>query len=282
MADHEGFPPGVPCWIDVAPPDTDGATEFYGGLFGWEFENRMPADADARYMVARLDGLDVAAIGTPPDPAAPVAWATYIGVASADESATAVRAAGGTVLMGPFDVMDAGRMAVCADPTGAAFNLWQPGRTRGAQMVNAPGSWNWSNLTTRDPHAAISFYDAVFGWLAAPVDVDDALMLQLPGYGDWLAERDPTLRERHAALGVPAGFSDIVAWLQPVTSGSVPDDVPSHWDVTFAVEDPDALAERVTDLGGSVVTAPLDTGPVRMAVLADPWGATFTISHYAP
>jgi predicted enzyme related to lactoylglutathione lyase len=67
-----------------------------------------------------------------------------------------------------------------------------------------------------------------------------------------------------------------------VTSGSVPDDVPSHWDVTFAVEDPDALAERVTDLGGSVVTAPLDTGPVRMAVLADPWGATFTISHYAP
>jgi hypothetical protein len=277
MPDREGFPPGVPCWIDVSPPDTDGATAFYGGLFGWEFENRMP-EGGPRYLVGRLGGRDVAAIGTPPDPDAPAAWATYVGVASADETAVAVREAGGTVLMGPFDVVDAGRMAVCVDPAGAPFNLWQPGRTRGAGVVNAPGSWNWSDLRTTDPHGAIGFYGAVFGWMAAPTDFGDALMWQLPGYGDWLAERDPDLRARHADASVPAGFSDAVGWLQPITA----DDGPSVWHLTFAVDDPDATAARAAELGGTVVTEPFDAGPVRMAVVADPWGAAFTVSRYQP
>jgi uncharacterized protein len=281
MPDREGFPPGVPCWIDLWPPEPDEALAFYSGLFGWEFEERTPEGAGGRYLVARLQGQDVAAIGDTDEPEAlaPI-WSTYVCVGSADDAAAAVRAAGGRVDAGPFDLGDAGRMAVCADPAGAAFRLWQPGTLRGAQLVNAPGTWNWSDLHTRDPQGAVELYGAVFGWMAATTEFGDALMWQLPGYGDFLAERDPALRERHAEPGVPAGFSDAIGWLQPIPADAAPDDVPSHWHVTFAVDDADATAARAAELGGAVVTEPTDAGPVRMAELADPWGAPFTVSRF--
>jgi uncharacterized protein len=281
MPDREGFPPGVPCWIDLWPPEPDEALAFYSGLFGWEFEERTPEGAGGRYLVARLQGQDVAAIGDTDEPEAlaPI-WSTYVCVGSADDAAAAVRAAGGRVDAGPFDLGDAGRMAVCADPAGAAFRLWQPGTLSGAQLVNAPGTWNWSDLHTRDPQGAVELYGAVFGWMAATTEFGDALMWQLPGYGDFLAERDPALRERHAEPGVPAGFSDAIGWLQPIPADAAPDDMPSHWHVTFAVDDADATAARAAELGGAVVTEPTDAGPVRMAELADPWGAPFTVSRF--
>jgi predicted enzyme related to lactoylglutathione lyase len=43
MHDRDWYPAGVPCWIDTAQPDPDAAAAFYGGLFGWEFEDGMPA-----------------------------------------------------------------------------------------------------------------------------------------------------------------------------------------------------------------------------------------------
>lgn len=283
MPDREGYPPGVPCWIDLWPPEPDEAVAFYGGLFGWEFEERTPPGAGGRYHVARLRGQDVAAVGDTDEPEAlaPV-WSTYICVGSADETAAAVRAAGGRVDAGPFDLGDVGRMAVCADPAGAAFRLWQPGTLRGAQLVNAPGTWNWSDLHTRDPQGAVELYGAVFGWVAATTEFGDALMWQLPGYGDVLAERDPALRERHAEPGVPAGFSDAIGWLQPIAADASPNDTPSHWHVTFAVDDADATTARAAELGGTVVAEPMDAGPVRMAELADPWGAPFTVSRFDP
>jgi predicted enzyme related to lactoylglutathione lyase len=283
MPDREGFPPGVPCWIDLWPPAPDEAVTFYGGLLGWEFDERTPPGAGGRYIVAQLGGQDVAAIGDThePEALAPV-WSTYVCVGSAEDTAAAVRAAGGRVDAGPFDLGDFGRTAVCADPAGAAFRLWQPGSHRGAQLVNAPGSWNWSDLHTRDPQGAVEFYGAVFGWVAATTEFGDALMWQVPGYGDVLAERDPTLRERHADPGVPAGFSDAIGWLQPIAADTAPADVASHWHVTFAVDDADATAARAAELGGAVVAEPMDAGPVRMAEIADPWGGEFTVSRYQP
>ena len=82
----------------------------------------------------------------PPTPA----WNTYVAVESADDTAAQVTAAGGTVLAGPFDVFDSGRMAVCADPAGAVFHLWQAGTHRGAEFVNEPNTWNWSTLEGPD------------------------------------------------------------------------------------------------------------------------------------
>jgi uncharacterized protein len=82
----------------------------------------MPPGARGKYFLARLRGLEVAAVSSIPESAPPKAmWDTYIWVDSADETAARVREAGGRVVKEPFDVMDAGRMAVVTDPEGAVF-----------------------------------------------------------------------------------------------------------------------------------------------------------------
>ena len=286
--ERDGYPAGVPCWIDTAQPDVDAATDFYRGLFGWDFEDGMPADAPGRYCVARLHGLDVAAVGSQPEGAPPPDpfWSTYVWVDDADASATEVDAAGGTVLAEPFDVLDAGRMAAFADPSGAVFNVWQAGTHRGAQLVNEPGTWNWSDLNARDIESAKAFYGRVFGWETDTVDFGfgfgEANMIRRPGYADFLEQIAPGVRSRHAEAGAPDGFTEAIGWMNRMTRDQFPDDVPPHWNVTFTVDDTDAVADRAAQLGGDVVTPPFDAGPVRMAVVRDPHGAVFTASRYQP
>ena len=147
MPERDGYIPGVPCWVDTSQPDPDAAVDFYRGLFGWEFEDVMPAGSPGKYFIARLRGLDVAAVGSIPEAAPPEAtWNTYVWVDGTDQAVSRVRDAGGAVLMEPFDVMDAGRMAFCADPEGAMFCLWQPNEHRGARLVNEAGSLNFNGL----------------------------------------------------------------------------------------------------------------------------------------
>jgi predicted enzyme related to lactoylglutathione lyase len=280
MIERDGYIPGVPCWVDTTQPDPESAVDFYGGLFGWEFEDVMPPGSPGRYVIGRLRGGDVAAVGSPPEGAPPMAvWNTYVWVDSADETASKVRDAGGSVLMDPFDVMDAGRMAVFADPAGAAFCVWQAKQHRGARIVNEPGSLNFNNLNTRDPEGAKSFYASVFGWETLGLDGGFA-MWTLPGYGDHLERSDPGLRERMAESGAPTGFEDVVASLNPIPNDQP--DVPPHWGVTFAVDDADATAKTAAQLGGAVVVAPFDAPWVRMTVITDPQGATFTASKFVP
>ena len=279
MLERDGYPQGVPCWIDTSQPDPEAAVAFYGGLFGWDFEDAMPPGSAGKYFIARLRGGDVAAVSSQPEGAPPAAvWNSYIWVESADEAAAKVRAAGGRVLTEPFDVMDAGRMAVCADPEGAAFCVWQAKQHRGAQIVNEPGSLNFNGLNTRDVDGARSFYGSVFGWKT--LGVGPAEMWRLPGYGDYLEQSDPGLRQRMAESGAPEGFEDVVASLSPIAEDQP--DVPPHWSVTFGVEDADATAERAAELGGQVVVPPFDAPWVRMTIIADPQGATFTASKFVP
>jgi uncharacterized protein len=277
VAERDGYIPGVPCWIDTSQPDPEAAVAFYGGLFGWEFENVMPPESPGEYFIARIRGGDVAAVGSTQD--APPTWNTYVWVDSADEAASKVAGAGGTTLMEPFDVMDAGRMAVFADPEGAAFSVWQAKQHKGARIVNEAGSLNFNGLVTRDPWTAKSFYGAVFGWQTLALD-GGVEMWTLPGYGDYLERDSPGLRMRIAEMGVPAGFADVVASLNPIPDEQ--HDVPSHWSVTFAVDDADATAHKATELGGTVVVPPFDAPWVRTAVLADPAGVTFIASKFEP
>ena len=269
MLTRDAYPPGVPCWIDTAQPDTEAAVAFYGGLFGWELEDMAPPDASGSYWIARLEGHDVAAIASRQD--GPPVWNTYICVESADDAAAKVAAAGGTVAAGPFDVHEAGRMAECADPAGAQFCVWEPRNRKGAHVVNEPGTWNWSNLATHDPERARKFYAAVFGWEA------DGEMLRLPGYGEFLMQRDPELRRRQAEAGAPAGFEDAIGFVNPAA-----DDQKARWSVTFAVDDADAVGDRAAELGGEVVVPPFDAPWVRSAVLEDPQGAEFTVNKFVP
>jgi predicted enzyme related to lactoylglutathione lyase len=280
MPERDGYIPGVPCWVDTSQPDPESAVSFYSGLFGWEFEDVMPPGSPGKYFIARIRGGDVAAVGSVPEAAPPMAmWNTYVWADSADETASKVRDAGGSVVMEPFDVMDAGRMAVFTDPEGAAFCVWQAKENKGARIVNEHGSLNFNGLNTRDAQRAKSFYGSVFGWetLSLP---GGAEMWTLPGYGDYLERDNPGLRKQVAEVGGPAGFEDVVASINPIPDGQP--DTPAHWSVTFAVDDADAIAAKAAELGGKVIAPPFDAPWVRMAVIADPQGATLIVSKFVP
>jgi predicted enzyme related to lactoylglutathione lyase len=205
-------------------------------------------------------------------------WNTYVWVDDADASAAAARAAGGTVLGEPFDVMDAGRMAVLADTEGAPFCVWQAKNHRGAQIVNEHGSLNFNGLATRDRAAAEAFYGAVFGWKS--LDIPSGITWTLAAYGDHLEENTPGLREQMAQMGAPDGFIDVVAAVEPIPAGD--SETSAHWSVTFGVDDADAIAARAVELGGKVVSEPADGPWVRSAVLQDPQGAQFVASQFVP
>ena len=279
MREREGFPAGVPAWIDTRPADPERAADFFAGLFGWQLENRAPSGSPS-YLVATLDGREVVAIGSrlagAPESEA---WTTYIAVEDADATAAKVRDLGGTVISDASDLFDAARVAVCADPSGAVFGLWQPGTIKGAQVVNAPGSWNFSELNTDDVEGATRFYAALFGWEVDVVDMGamSGNMVRLPGYADFLEQFDPGIRKRHADFGAPPGFSECVAWILPLKPGASP-----HWGVSFAVADTDAVAARARELGGTVEVEPFDIPPVRSAVIRDPGGAQFTANSFSP
>ena len=80
--------------------------------------------------------------------------------------------------------------------------------------------------------------------------------------------------------GAHAGFEDVVASINPI--GDDQPDVPPHWNVTFAVDDADAIASKASELGGKVIVPPFDAPWVRMTVIVDPQGATFIASKFVP
>lgn len=280
MPERDGYIPGVPCWIDTSQPDPESAVAFYRDLFGWEFENVMPPGSEGKYFIARIRGGNVAAVGSVPEGAPPAAtWNTYIWVDSADGAASTVSDAGGAVVMEPFDVMDAGRMAVVTDREGAAFCVWQAKENKGAQIVNEHGSLNFNDLNSRDVEAAKSFYGSLFGWQT--LDMGGGFQAwTLPGYGDYLERDNPGLREQMATVGAPKGFEDVVASL--IQIGDDQPDVPPHWGVTFGVDDADAIADKATSLGGNVLVPPFDAPWIRSTVIVDPQGATFTANKFVP
>jgi uncharacterized protein len=266
------YPAGVPCWVDTEQPDPEAACRFYGELFGWTFEDAVPAAAPGSYLIASLDGQDVAAVA--PGAGPPVTWNTYVAVDDADAAAVAVAAAGGTVVSEAADAGDGGRVAACADPAGAAFRLWQARNRPGAQVVNAPGAWNFSHLHTDRPDLAHMFYAEVFGWELMDAG-GGAEMWRQPGYGDHLeATVDPDIRARQAHA--PDGFEDVVAGLVATTDGAS-----AQWSVVFTVADRDDAVAVARHLGAEVISTE-ETMWTRDAVIRDPQGAELTLSQFAP
>ncbi|MFE6968380.1 VOC family protein [Isoptericola sp. NPDC057653] len=276
------YPHGVPSWIDLEVADVDAALAFYGALFGWSFTEKLPPGAPGRYVVASLDGTDATAVAAfaTPDPGAPaegaVAWNTYLAVDDAAAAAARVAELGGQVVTPPEPVGPpgsvAGTMVRFRDPQGAPGRLWQAGTRPGAQVVNAPGTWNFSNLRTPDAGAALAFYGPLLGWA---VDPELAIgMARVPGYGDHLAATsDPDIHDRQAGFA-PPGFADAVAGIEPT-------DGPAHWSIVFAVADRDAAAEAARRAGGAVVSTD-DNAWVRAVTVRDPFGAELVLSQFAP
>ncbi|MFR9776068.1 VOC family protein [Micromonospora sp. MS34] len=247
-----GVEPGTPCWADLATPELEDAKRFYPQLFGWT-GRVSPEPAAGGYTVFRKDGSAVAGAGPPANPDQVPIWSTYVATDDADLVATRVEAAGGQVVVTPFDVFDQGRMAVLSDPAGAVFSVWQPMAMRGAELFNAPGAMCWNELITPDPDRARDFYALVFGWHP---------------------------EERPAGPVTYTGWrcgARIVAGMMPQLE-RLPEDLPAYWSVFFAVEDTDATAARAAELGGTILVPPRDNPAGRTATLRDPQGALFHVT----
>jgi hypothetical protein len=253
MSERTSYEPGVPSWADLSTPDVDASKLFYSGLFGWEAQDAGPAEETGGYAMFTLKGRNVAGLSPVQDDSQPPMWSAYVATDDADAVAQRAAQAGGNVLFGPMDVMDAGRMAVLAHPAGGMIGVWQAGTHIGAELVNEPGTINWNELQTRDVEGAKAFYAAVFGW--QPDDQDfGGMTYTVFNVGD---------------TGI--------AGAMPTPSG-VPDEVPAFWLTYFSVEDCDASVAKVQELGGSVLGPAHEMeGVGRFAIVADPHGATFGV-----
>jgi uncharacterized protein len=248
MAERTEYAPGIPNWVDVQTSDQAGAKRFYTALFGWDYDEQ-PIDENAVYAMATIRGKHVAAIAPlPPQQGIPPHWNTYVAAADVDATVGRVNGAGGTVVMPPMDVMDAGRMAVIQDPTGAMICVWQAKNNIGAQVVNEAGAFTWSELSTSDVGKAAAFYGKVFGWAPQPFEEMEYTVFQ---NGD---------RAIGGAMKSPAPG------------------MPSYWLVYFDVDDTDATAKTARDNGATIMVEPTDIPEVgRFAVITDPQGATFGV-----
>lgn len=248
MAERDSHEHGTLSWTDLSTPDASGARDFYGALFGWDFEdNPIPDEAGGGvYVMARIGGRAAAAMYETRE--RHPAWASYVTVDDIAATAARVPELGGTPMGEPFDVMDAGRMALFQDPTGAVLALWQAGRSIGAEVVNGHGMLSLNQLNTSDPEAAERFHSELFGWRFEQVSGAES-----PYWGIYLGER------------LNGGMMPL-----PPDAGA-----PSHWLVYFGIDDIDAAAEQIGSSGGTVMVPPREVPGGRILVAQDPQGAVF-------
>jgi predicted enzyme related to lactoylglutathione lyase len=257
MAEFSSHAPGTISWAELATTDQKAGVAFYRALFGWDV-SEQPMGPGETYSMFMMRGKEVAAAfamraedrqsGVPPH------WNLYVTVADADDAVKRAQGLGAKVFAPPFDVMEAGRMAVLQDPAGAVFQVWQGKRHIGAKILSEPGALCWSELTTRDMDAAEAFYTGLFGWTAKHSAASAGMI-----YTEFSNQGQPGIGMMPIPAGMPAG-------------------VPSYWMPYFQVDDCDASAAKAKGLGAVLMVGPQDipkTG--RFAILNDPQGAMFAV-----
>jgi uncharacterized protein len=252
--------PGTFCWPELATTDQKAGVAFYRDLFGWDL-NEQPIGPTEVYSMFLMRGKEVAAAYTlQPEErqsGAPPHWNLYVAVANVDETVKRATGLGAKVLAPPFDVMDAGRMAVLQAPDGSVFPVWQAQKHPGAKILNEPGALCWSELTTRDTKAAESFYTALFGWTAKHGAPSAAME-----YTEFSNQGKPGVGMMPMPAHMPAG-------------------VPSYWMPYFQVADCDGSAAKAKGLGAKVMVPPQDISKTgRFAILSDPQGAMFAVFKF--
>ena len=255
MPQVDKHPPGEFCWLELATTDQNAGKNFYSTLFGWSV-NDFPMGPAGVYTIFRVDGRDVAAGCTlRPDQiehGVPPHWMVYIAVPNADQAAAKASSLGGKVLAPAFDVMEAGRMGVVQDPTGAVFCIWQAKGNSGLGITGDPGTFCWADLITPDPERAKQFYAGLFGWQVLTGEKDTSGYLHIKN------------GEKFIGGIPPARFNN--------------PNSPPHWLSYFYVADVDEAAKKAQGLGGRIYGPPMNIeGAGRMAILGDPQGAAFAL-----
>lgn len=247
MGERTTYEPGTFCWVELGTTDAAGAKAFYGALLGWAADD-TPAGTGT-YTMARVGTHHVAGLYERTD-GTPAGWLSYVSVVDADATAKRAAELGGTVLYEPLDVMEAGRMALLQDPTGAVLGLWQPVGNIGATLVNDPGALVLNQLTTSDPEVAQRFYGDLFGWRV-----------------------EFTGNDEQAYWGLYNGDA-LNGGMMPLPAET---EAPSHWLVYFTTSDLDAAVARIPELDGTVLIPPMAIRSGRIAAALDPQGAAFAL-----
>lgn len=240
---------GEPTWLDLSTPDLEVAKDFYRQVFGWDY---VDTGADfGHYHFAQTQARNVAGVGPiwPPDSPMPSVWTIYFASDDAAGDAARVKALGGQVITEPMAISDSGVMAICADPTGAVFGLWQAINHIGSAVEYEHGSMAWCEVNTRDSAAACDFYGSLLNASANKMEGMDYHIMQR---GEMML---------CGVLQMDANWEGI----------------PPHWMGYFAVDHTDSTIERAVAVGGKLMVPAFDTAYGRMAVLSDPAGATFSI-----
>jgi uncharacterized protein len=261
MGNRTSYEPGTWSWVELSTTDVDAAKDFYGQLFGWSADDQEIPDTGGIYSMQQVGGRNAGAITAQPEQqreaGVPPNWFSYVTVASADDASAKAKELGGDVHAGPFDVMEAGRMAVVADPVGAMFGVWQAGESIGAEVVNEPGALVWNDIATTDPDKAQAFYSGLFGWGFDKVDTGP----EGPDY--W------TVTRQGASNGQNGGLRAQVE--QEI--GHVPPHVAPYFG-TDSIEDSVA---KVQELGGANMIPVTEVAAGKFAGVADPQGAAFML-----
>lgn len=257
MAEVTSYVHGTPSWIDLATPDPAAARDFYGSLFGWEFSEEPTDQEGVNYIMVTKGGKTVAGMmeltSEMAESGMPPCWSSYVTVDDLERTVAKVEPAGGSVRQPPMDVMEAGRMAVIADPAGAVICLWQKKQHIGSELVNEHGTLTWNELITPDPGKAAEFYADVLGWTAQTEPMPN---------GNYTVF--------HTEGGNPNG---IAGAMEPPMPG-----MPPFWGVYLAVDDCDKTMEEAKGSGAQVLAGPMDIeGVGRMATFMDPQGAAFSV-----
>ena len=258
MATVDTHAPGSFCWIELGTTDQNAAKQFYSRLLGWTAED-FPMGPNEVYTMFSLDGRNTAGCyNLTPDMTAhglPPHWLLYIAVVNADETVAKITCAGGSIMKPAFDVMEFGRMAVCQDPSGAAFAIWQPKMHQGSGVEGVPGTLTWADLITTDQARAGKFYQDVFGW-------------QIESGKDDSGYQHIKNGDKHIG-GIPDAESRTAS-------------MPPHWLLYFSTEDCDASTAKAKEIGAKVISpATSMEGVGRWSIIADPQGAAFALFQSA-
>ncbi len=259
---------GKMIWADLVTPDLAAAERFYGGLFGWRFDE--PPAGGSLYAVGRVDGRPVCGIlqrPLPPGEPRQPAWLPFFAVRSVDQVTASALKAGATRLAAPKTYKARGRQAVWRDPQGAPFGVLAARAGDPPDVLAEPGEWIWASLLTTDPGLAAGFYQSLF----------DYEVFDLPN-------RLPADAASSGADGVQHLILSSGEYARASINGMPADGAlrHPHWIEFVRVVDVQAALDHALALGGRTLVAPhVDRHGGRVAVVADPFGAPVGLMEWA-
>ena len=238
-------------WRELFTRDKAAAKAFYGGLFGWTFEDK-PMGPDWSYTLVNAGGVQIAGIMDLADlpgggEQVPPHWASYVSVADVDAAKDRAVARGAKLLSDCMDIPGVGRFAVIQDQQGAVLQLFRSANGDPEDRLPKDHEFCWETLSTSAPEAALPFYQDVVGWGTEPMGPET------------------TLFTRKKADGSTESLASV---------GRSQEGQPSFWCPFVGVASIDATLAKVPGLGGQVIFGRQPIPEVgAFAILQDPTGA---------